>query len=362
MGQAQSVPGPKGDTGLPGRDGKDGLPGKNGADSQIPGPRGEVGPAGPISTVPGPKGDTGSIANDTDVRTAMQPKTLWCADGDVCILPAGKNGLQWAGGLTKIVNDGNDFILKSDKNISLQRGLNSVTINENTIDIPKDKALHFGVGYAKETNAGKMGYGIFTGGETGTLDIVGAGAVGKTRHVRIYDSLRLGDAYLKQDGEYLRMLKDPNDTASFEKNFAANNYWAKGTYYANNGTVDLLSEINTLKAKTKNLNMNGDIEVNSLIFTPEALGKVWNNSEKVPSLVNKTKHWNEAGNYVGYGEFGPVQFRDLWENTVRYDQSVFGIQSIKRYGTEPSMMSAYGGVKWTDATDGDWGKFKIKRV
>jgi hypothetical protein len=43
------------------------------------------------------KGEPGNIGSDAALKTALLPRTLWCADGDVCQLPSGKNGIDIGG-------------------------------------------------------------------------------------------------------------------------------------------------------------------------------------------------------------------------------------------------------------------------
>jgi hypothetical protein len=57
--------------------------------------RGDTGPLGAKGDK-GDKGDTGNIGDANAVKAAMQPNTLWCADGDFCKLP-NKKGIQGNG-------------------------------------------------------------------------------------------------------------------------------------------------------------------------------------------------------------------------------------------------------------------------
>jgi hypothetical protein len=43
------------------------------------------------------KGESGDLGSDQAVRTALQPRTLWCADGEFCQIPTVKKGAELAG-------------------------------------------------------------------------------------------------------------------------------------------------------------------------------------------------------------------------------------------------------------------------
>lgn len=361
MGQGQSIPG---------KDGADGRDGKDGKDSMIPGPPGPVGPPGESIRGPpgpeGPRGPPGDIASDSALKTSLQPKTIWCADGDICLMPPGKNGIQWDGGLKKISQDANYLTLSSDKDFIVRKGDRDVVFSNDEVAFAKNKSAHFGYTYDKEVNAGKIGYGIFSGGDAGHLDIVGGGKSGKARSVAIYDALKLGSGYLRQDDDYIRLLEDPNNTSTFKKGFAANHFWAKDSFYGDNGNMNIVAEIKALKNKTKNLNANGDLEYPGLNFTADAMSSMWNNSQTVPGLVNKTKHWDNNGNYVGWGTFTPDAFKAVWtksQNSVQYTDDVVGIKSRKRIANNDANVhfSTYdSGYKsnW----DNDYGKLQFIKI
>jgi hypothetical protein len=173
--------GPKGDTGLQGPQGIQGL-------------KGDMGPQGPPG-IQGLKGDTGiqgpvgNIADSASVKQTLLPLTMWCADGELCNLPALKTG------------------------IALQ--------NSNIIQ--------FGQGYNREANAGKIGYGTFDGGASGSLNIVGAGT-GNNRRVRVWDTFQIGDWTVNANDGHLRFFYQGNqkyvmhNTGEF---WSANEQWFK---------------------------------------------------------------------------------------------------------------------------------------
>ncbi len=74
----------------------------------VKGSQGERGPQGPqgergIQGERGPQGATGAqgpagnIANDASLRSSLTPRTLWCADGDVCVVPDGTRFIRHSG-------------------------------------------------------------------------------------------------------------------------------------------------------------------------------------------------------------------------------------------------------------------------
>lgn len=423
MGQGQSIPG------------KDGADGRDGKDSTVPGPPGPVGPPGESIRGPpgpeGPRGPVGDIASDSALKASLQPKTIWCADGDICLMPPGKNGIQWDGGLKKISQDANYLTLSSDKDFIVRKGDRDVVFSNDEVAFAKNKSAHFGYTYDKEVNAGKIGYGIFSGGDAGQLDIIGGGKSGKARSVAIYDALKLGSGYLRQDDDYIRLLEDPNNTSTFKKGFAANHFWAKDSFYGDNGSMNLVAEIKDLKKKSKNFDINGDY-VGWGKFTPTEFQTMWNNSNligpkqvkvgdsyfrqdddwvrllsnpadgasyqkglavdtfwakngifadqgkmdlvaEIRSLKKKTQHWNESGQYVGWGVWTPDVFKSVYEksqNSVQLGGSGegkggvgtrFKLVSDGRYGTKPSIYTSYDSG-YRDAVDGDWSKLHLEAI
>lgn len=60
------------------------------------------------------KGLPGSLGDDATIKIALKPKTMWCADGDICDIPADKKGFQlretqFISGLKVPVNQSVDF-------------------------------------------------------------------------------------------------------------------------------------------------------------------------------------------------------------------------------------------------------------
>jgi hypothetical protein len=76
----------------------------------------------------------------------------------------------------------------------------TLTANNNIL-VPLTTFIDFGNGTSgKDTNAGKMGYGTFSSGDS--LDIVGAGTTASNRKVRIYDILYVSKGLvLENDGK-----------------------------------------------------------------------------------------------------------------------------------------------------------------
>ena len=66
----------------------------------------------------------------------------------------------------------------------------NLTLTTSQINLTNTNSICFGTDVSgKEPNAGKIGYGTFSGGAGGTLDIVGAGSFNGQRRVQIYDNL-----------------------------------------------------------------------------------------------------------------------------------------------------------------------------
>lgn len=162
----QGVVGPIGPIGPQGAKGDKGDRGDTGAvgpqgPAGVTGPRGLQGEPGPI----GPQGPAGSIADDNAWRTGLTPRTLWCADGEVCTLPTGKTAISASG------------------NMTLRAGG-----TDPRVFVPGSAIVQFGEGVAgKEASAGAIRYGSDWGADS--LHIAGAGSTVGTRNVRIHDNL-----------------------------------------------------------------------------------------------------------------------------------------------------------------------------
>jgi hypothetical protein len=64
----------------------------------------------------------------------------------------------------------------------------------NQINITGTNVINFGSDKTKQGDAGKMGYGTFSNG--GSLDIIGAGTIGNTRYIKMWDNVTIeGYAY-----------------------------------------------------------------------------------------------------------------------------------------------------------------------
>jgi hypothetical protein len=65
------------------------------------------------------KGDTGSVASDAALQLQLQPKTLWCADGTMCDIPTGKQGIKFGAGASSIY-DNNNLNIRTTNNIFIE--------------------------------------------------------------------------------------------------------------------------------------------------------------------------------------------------------------------------------------------------
>lgn len=116
--------GPKGDKGDQGLIGPIGPKG----DTGIQGIQGLIGPIGPIGPK-GPPGPSGSIVNPESLRQSLQPRSLWCADGQMCQTPQNSPGTFIAGDAAIQNNKGlyfstitNGQITDKSNGISLKNG------------------------------------------------------------------------------------------------------------------------------------------------------------------------------------------------------------------------------------------------
>ena len=146
----QGMPGLKGDSGI---QGMPGLKGDNGIQG-MPGPKGDNG----IQGMPGPKGDIGPQGPPGDVsKQFLKESTLWCADGGLCTLPKGKNGIDWGYGGSKIYDEG-QLIIESDDNIYFK------TWNKDTLLLNKEGAMISNPDQKSYTTLGIGGGYIFRNG------------------------------------------------------------------------------------------------------------------------------------------------------------------------------------------------------
>jgi hypothetical protein len=273
MGQGQLGPiGPIGPIGPTGQPGQPGPTGSAGAIGQ-PGPAGAKGDSGLVgwndfneaqkldlinklkvfNEFKGGKGDKGDrgeqgaagaagLGYDSDQgKNFLKGTSLWCADGDVCKLPAGKKTIDWGYGGSKIYDDG-QLHIQSDDNVFMQIGDDKgYQFTKDNLFVMNSKAIQFGQGFDREANAGQISYGRHDGAAGGSLNIVGGGKNAQARVVRVWDTLRIGDTHLRQDDDWLRLVGDKNNKEDYNKGLAAKNLWAKEKLYASNR--DILAEI-----------------------------------------------------------------------------------------------------------------------
>jgi hypothetical protein len=277
MGAPQSIPvrgdigplGPKGDKGEKGDKGDTGKQGDKGdsggprgpvGPDGVPGPRGTAGPdgtpggrgpAGPDG-VPGPRGPAGADPDYT--------KLMYFANGTVGVSPANLFITKETQNKSDATNSeiSNDTTTASVKALALygnsSSGAKKVNIYDNlyvngNIDVPKSSFLQFGLGYTREENAGQISYGKHDGLENGSLNIVGGGKTAdNNRVVRVWDTLQIGGAILRQDNEWLRIISDKNNPGSYDKGLAAKKLWASDSIEVANRNI--LAELDDLKKNT----------------------------------------------------------------------------------------------------------------
>ena len=147
LAQMESLRGPKGETGtmgpigLTGPQGLQGLQGLQGETGTM-GPIGLTGPQG-IQGIKGDKGDkgeTGSDYKDTNAISWFKERVMWCADGNICNIPANKNvGIGTTSPLQKLhvqgnitVPAGNGIQFSSDSGSPAGSGLGNYSILSTT--------------------------------------------------------------------------------------------------------------------------------------------------------------------------------------------------------------------------------------
>jgi hypothetical protein len=237
MGQAQPGPlGPKGDKGDAST-----IVGPQGPKGDI-GNKGDKGDKGEPSVVPGPAGKDGEVTKDF-----MKANTLWCADGEVCKVPAGKTQIDFGYGGSKIFDNG-QLTVESDDNVIIRvTNENGYTFTKNDLNISNSNSIQFGHGFEREVNAGKIAYGRFDGGVNGSLNILGAGKSAGSREVRVWDTLRIGDAFIRQDGDWLSVVNSRTG-GQYGKGLAVSKLWAKDRLEVNGR--DILAELDDIKNNT----------------------------------------------------------------------------------------------------------------
>jgi len=95
-----------------------------------PGPQGPLGPPGPAGPQ-GQPGNNGEVTNDF-----LKANSLWCADGQICLLPSTKTGIDF--GTTQFYNSINAKGVLSDFKIVSQNDLyinNLLKITQDTVYI-----------------------------------------------------------------------------------------------------------------------------------------------------------------------------------------------------------------------------------
>ena len=105
------------------------------------------------------------------------------------------------------------------------------SFTKDNIFIYGGKALQFGQDFEREANAGQISYGRHDGGVNGSLNIIGAGKNGQARVVRVWDTLQLGDTYLRQDDDWVRLIGNKNDINAYNRGLAAKQLWARDNIY-----------------------------------------------------------------------------------------------------------------------------------
>ena len=246
--------GERGLTGATGKTGDKGVKGDKGdkGDIGLTGARGEKGDKGDRGEK-GEKGDTGMTGKDGPVGSVSANNGVVIGD-NFKLLPSGNKDWLWlrdAGtgreprdldvrslsasntiNATNIVSAGNKMTSNQGEFNNMNvRSLTGNLITTDGLRVNQKNGIEFGVGVAgKQADAGKMGYGMFTGD---AVDIVGGGTENFKRKVVLWDTL-----------EAKNTLTAPNinsDNLTVQKNIKSEGYvgpFQLQVYQLNNQCVD----------------------------------------------------------------------------------------------------------------------------
>ena len=148
----------------------------------------------------GPKGADGNIGDASALKSNLfdQGRTLWCADGNLCKIPAGDKGIDWGYGGTKMYDDG-QLKIESDDNIYVR------TNNEDRIHINNDRVKVNKLESAGDVVANQIKIGTWKIYQDTDNSLVFDD--GTNKHFRIINqgdsTIQIGGYRLKQRAEHL---------------------------------------------------------------------------------------------------------------------------------------------------------------
>lgn len=222
-GEPSNIPGPLGPQGP---QGLQGPIGPKGEPSNIPGPMGPMGPLGPQGPqgIQGPIGPKGEVSFDF-----MKQNTLWCADGEICKLPAGKRVSDLGSNTLRL---GNTHFRIHDNDTWLR-----------LLSNPEEKESY---------NAGLAAKDLWARDKlwASNRDILGEIDGLKTNKVDKGNSIKLGDTFVSQADDWVRLLSNPGELGSYSRGLAAKRLLGTEEVITNKLMVknrDILSELDTLK-------------------------------------------------------------------------------------------------------------------
>jgi len=193
-------------------------------------------------------------------------------------------GITWAGGYSKIYDD-SQLHIRTDDHLYLDA--------PSAIYIPKSSALQFGDGYTKEGAAGRISYGLYDGGENGTLNIVGAGKDSASRQVRIWDSLTVNKAIgvgdMPRDWRGANFKRADGRWTHFDFKDDGKNYIRGDTIFDNSITIVNKWRLGDTGDEWLRLNKPGDASMNGYGNTGFAAGKLWTYSGQANGSDRKMK-------------------------------------------------------------------------
>ena len=216
-----------------------------------------------------------SLVNNNTL-TDLKPKTMWCADGDLCQVPTGKKGFtngvitidgqtikndKTAGTTGRLYLSGSEKLYVLNKEgvvIGKESGANGNLSVQGTGDIAGIRLSNGWTGYPDAIRDGVWKSEISNDvGEHKSLMIAGNKSSGGARKIRMVDDvsvngeltvggnvIKMGDTNLAFKDDWVRVLSNPADLGSFNRGLAAKHLYAHENIYgkkdmAISGTGDI---------------------------------------------------------------------------------------------------------------------------
>jgi hypothetical protein len=292
MGQGEAgARGPKGsqgDTGLRGPQGETGLRGPQGETGTM-GPIGLTGTMGPfglsgINGTMGPIGLTGTMGpmgpfggpplslSDVTNTTFLKKNLMWCADGNICSVPPDTKGIELSKGYFKL---GDTYMTQMSLNSSLKPYFNNLTDKMIvTVADPKNPNSSLANGF----------YGVVMAGNLVKGNIINGDNIEATKSLKA-------------------------------------------------GGLNIVAEINALKAKTQNLDASGNFlgrKGTNQIFSGDSFSTMWDRTQKLDANGNANRTFTITGRSGTDHLFTGDSLSTLWDRTQKLKadgnaNNIFGI-------------------------------------